>query len=133
MLEDKRIIRKFNRGNRDVLRQVYDKYKIDLMTLATALLYDKDAAEDVVQDVFASFIESTERFRFTGSLKGYLAVCVVNNVRNRNKARHRHHSVGLDEIEPIILDSERPDFSMVFETIQRIICCTYNFHIKMFQ
>jgi RNA polymerase sigma-70 factor (ECF subfamily) len=121
MLEDKRIIREFNRGNREVLRQVYDKYKRDLMTLATALLYDRDAAEDVVQDVFASFIESAQRFRFTGSLRGYLAVCVANNARNRNKARWRHQSVGLDEVETIALDSKSPDFSAMFgEELQRL-------------
>ena len=121
MLEDKRIIREFNRGNREVLRRVYDKYKRDLMTLATALLYDRDAAEDVVQDVFVSFIESAKRFRFTGSLKGYLAVCVANNARNRNKAKQRHHGVGLDEVETVASNSKSPDFSAVFgEELQRL-------------
>ena len=35
MLEDKRLIWRFNRGSRDVLRYIYDKYKHDLLTLAT--------------------------------------------------------------------------------------------------
>ena len=121
MLEDRLIIYQFNRGNREVLRRVYEKYKKGLMTLATALLYDRNAAEDVVQDVFASFIESAEKFRLTGSLKGYLAVCVANNARNRNKAGQRHHSVGLDEVGAIVSDSERPDFSvMLSEELQRL-------------
>jgi len=121
MLEDKRVIREFNRGNREVLRRVYDKYKRDLMTLATALLYDRDAAEDVVQDVFTSFIEFAGRFKLTGSLKGYLAVCVANNARNRNKARRRHQSIGLDEVETIALDSKSPDFAAIFgEELQRL-------------
>jgi RNA polymerase sigma factor (sigma-70 family) len=121
MLEDKRIIFEFNNGNREVLRQIYEKYKRDLMTLATALLYDREAAEDVVQDVFASFIESAKRFRFIGSLKGYLAVCIVNNARNRNKALKRHKSVGLDEMEPVVTNSKSPDFSAIFgEDMQRL-------------
>ena len=121
MLEDKLIIYQFNRGNREVLRRVYEKYKKDLMTLAAALLYDRNAAEDVVQDVFASFIESAEKFRLTGSLKGYLAVCVANNARNRNKARQRHHSVGLDEVEVIVSYLKSPDFSVMFgEELQRL-------------
>ncbi|HUW19350.1 MAG TPA: sigma factor [Sedimentisphaerales bacterium] len=61
MLEDKLIIREFNRGNRQALHRAYEKYKEDLMTLATALLYDKNAAEDVVQDVFVSLIKSAAR------------------------------------------------------------------------
>ena len=121
MLEDKLIIFEFNRGNREVLRKIYEKYKRDLMTLATVLLYDRDAAEDVVQDVFASFIESAKRFRFTGSLKGYLAVCIVNNARNRNKALQRHKSVSLDEMEQVASNSKSPDISAIFgEDLQRL-------------
>jgi RNA polymerase sigma-70 factor (ECF subfamily) len=114
MLEDYAAIREFNRGNREVLRRVYEKYKVDLVTLAAALLYDKDAAQDVVQDVFVSLIKSADRFRPTGSLKGYLTVCVANNARNRNKAKQRHKSVGLDEAVPITSNSERPDLAVMF-------------------
>jgi RNA polymerase sigma-70 factor (ECF subfamily) len=114
MLEDYAAIREFNRGNRQVLRRVYEKYKVDLMTLAAALLYDKDAAQDVVQDVFVSLIKSAEKFRPTGSLKGYLMVCVANNAHNRNKARQRHKNVGLDEADPIVSNSARPDLAAMF-------------------
>ena len=86
MLEDKLLIFKFNRGSREALQGIYEKYKDDLVTLAAALLIDKNLAEDVVHDVFVSFIESAQKFRLTGSLKGYLATCVANNARNRIKA-----------------------------------------------
>jgi RNA polymerase sigma factor (sigma-70 family) len=86
MLEDKLLIWKFNRGNREALRSIYEKYKDDLVTLAAALLINVCSAEDVVHDVFVGFIESSRKFRLTGSLKGYLAICVANNARNRNKA-----------------------------------------------
>ena len=92
MLEDKLLIWKFNRGDRTILRRIYEKHKNDLVTLAAALLNDKDAAEDAVHDLFVSFI-SARRFQLTGSLKGYLATCVANNARNRNKARQRRKSI----------------------------------------
>jgi len=120
-LEDKRILWEFNRGNREVLRRVYDKYKKELMTLATVLLYDRNAAEDVVQDVFISFIESAERFKLTGSLKGFLSVCVANNARNRNKSIRRQGNVGLDEVEPIVSHSGNPEDSVMrCEELQRL-------------
>ena len=62
MLEDKVLIWKYNRGRAQVLPRIYIKYKDDLMTLATALLYDKSSAEDVVHDVFATFINMTALF-----------------------------------------------------------------------
>ena len=114
MLKDKLLIWKFNRGNRDVVRCIYEKYKDDLVTLAAALLTDVSSAEDVVHDVFVSFIKSSENFRLTGSLKGYLATCVANNARNRNKAKRRRGSIGLDEAGPVMSDSNRPDTSAMF-------------------
>jgi len=114
MLEDKLLIWKFNRGKRDVLRSIYEKYKDDLVTLATVLLTDISAAEDVVHDVFVSFIQSTGRFQLTGSLKSYLMTCVANNARNRNKAKQRHHNIDLDEADPVAADSRNPEFRAIF-------------------
>ena len=114
MLEDKLLIWKFNRGNRDVLRRVYEKYKDDLVTLAAALLTDVSSAEDVVHDVFVSFIKSFEKFRLTGSLKGYLATCVANNARNRNKAKQRHRNIGSEQSDPVMSDSNQPELSAIF-------------------
>ena len=104
MLEDKLLVLRFNRGNREALQAIYEKYKDDLVTLAAALLIDKNLAEDVVHDVFVSFIESAQKFRLTGSLKGYLATCVANNARNKIKAGRMRQAADLDE-------TERPEYS----------------------
>jgi RNA polymerase sigma-70 factor (ECF subfamily) len=111
MLEDKLLIWKFNRGNREALRSIYEKYKNDLVTLAAALLTDVSSAEDVVHDVFVSFIESSRKFCLTGSLKGYLATCVANNARNRNKAGRLHQN---RQSETVISDTNRPDSAAIF-------------------
>lgn len=121
MLEDRLLIWKFNRGDRDVVRRIYEKYKDELVTLAAALLNDKTAAEDAVHDAFVGFIRSAERIGLLRNLKGYLATCVVNNARNRNKAKHRHHSVGLDEAEPVSAKTRGPDGSAIFgEELHRL-------------
>ncbi len=114
MLEDKLLILKFNRGNRDALRGIYEKYKDDLVTLAAALLNNVSSAEDVVHDVFVSFIKSSGKFRLTGSLKGYLATCVANRARNRNKARQKHASYGLDRVDVVSSKSNSPDAAAIF-------------------
>ena len=111
MLEDKLLILKFNRGNREALRSIYEKYKDDLVTLSAALLNDVSSAEDVVHDVFVGFIEHSRKFRLTGSLKGYLATCVANNARNRNKAGRRHQNTKAGEVMP---DVNRPDAAVMF-------------------
>jgi len=121
MLEDKLLIWKFNRGNAEAVRRIYEKYKDDLVTLAAALLHNVGAAEDAVHDVFVSFLDSAGRFRLTGSLKGYLATCVANNARNRIKAGQRHQNIGLNEAEPIESNSNGPDCAAIFaEELRRL-------------
>ena len=90
MIDDRWLLWKVKRGSARALRRLYGKYEGDLLTLAASLLGRSDQAEDVLQDVFIRFIESVETFELTGSLKGYLATCVVNrarDLRRRDKCR----------------------------------------------
>ena len=114
MLEDKLLILKFNRGQREALHRIYEKYKNDLVTLASALLTDVALAEDVVHDVFIGFIRSEGKFKLTGSLKGYLATCVANLARNRNKAGHVRAHADLEAIDPPESNAMTPETSVIF-------------------
>lgn len=114
MLEEKRLVWQFNRGRRDALREIYERHKDELVTLATALLSEQAEAEDVVHDVFVGFLRSSGKFRLTGSLKGFLATCVANRARSRNRATRRHVGVDGHSFEGIASDGERPDRASVF-------------------
>ncbi len=117
MIEDKLLIWRFKRGNSDALCRIYNKYKDNLLRLAAALLNDTSAAEDIVHDFFVSFAQSTEKLKLNGSLKSYLATCVVNRVRNANKTRRRQSALGrlpaettgLNEAESVVSNSKRPE------------------------
>jgi RNA polymerase sigma-70 factor (ECF subfamily) len=114
MLREMHLVWRFNRGHTDALREIYEQHKHELVTLATALLIDKAEAEDVVHDVFVSFIHSRGRFRLTGSLKGFLVTCVANRARNRNKSKRNHNHGEADATEPAAPDYERPDLTAMF-------------------
>ena len=109
MLEDRLLVWKFKRGDKEAFCRIYEKYRDDLLRLAISLLAESEAAEDVVHDVFASFIRNASQFRLTGSLKGYLATCVANRARNVNRAYRRRHGSGVDEPLPAAPNSSRPD------------------------
>jgi RNA polymerase sigma-70 factor (ECF subfamily) len=87
MIEDRILVWKFNRHSKDALQRIYEKYKSDLLGLARALLTDKNAAEDVLHDVFVTFARSSGKFRLSGSLKGYLLTCTANRARDRNRSK----------------------------------------------
>ncbi len=108
MLEDKLLIWKLKRGNKDALRLLYEKYKDNLRTIAGSMLHDADAAEDVLHDVFVAFAENARRLQINVSLKNYLTTCVVNRVRDEFR-RRQPQTIELDKTAPVISDSNCPE------------------------
>lgn len=104
MLEDRRLVRRFNAGDTQALRRIYEKYRLDLFRVAGALLHDPAAVEDVVHDVFVAFACQAGRFVLRGSLKGYLAICVANRARNVGR---RDRTICPERLRPVesVLDS----------------------------
>jgi len=109
VLEDRLLIWRLRQGNSAALCRIYEKYRDDLLRLAVSLSNDTAAAEDIVHDVFVSFIRKARQFELTGSLKSYLATCVANRARNVNRAEHVRKAVSLDETEGTVVESWRPD------------------------
>jgi RNA polymerase sigma-70 factor (ECF subfamily) len=88
------------------LRQIYDKYKIELLKLAVVLIGDVNMAEDIVHDVFVKFAQSADRIKLTGSLKNYLITSVINRVRNYLRDSNRHRETNLEGTN-LLSSSER--------------------------
>ena len=122
MLEDRLLIRKLRRGDKDALRVIYEKYRDDLLRLAAGLLKERSKAEDVVHDVFAAFVSASGNFTLTGSLRGYLTTCVANKARNINRTMSRQRTVSLDELEPTVSNLKRPDEWIIYDEQFQQIC-----------
>ena len=114
---DRLLVARCKRGSRGALRQIYEKYRDDLLVLAIALSHDVNLAEDAVHDVFVAFARNVASFKLTGSLKAYLTTCVANRVRDLMRARRSQtrildaeqaRSASLDKNDPgrLILCSE---------------------------
>ena len=112
-MKDKLLIWKLNRGSKDGLCRIYEKYRDDLVRIAAGLLNNVSTAEDVVQDVFLMLVNSADKYEIRKSLKGYLTSCVVNKVRNLNRTKRAPNSVSLDEVEPAASNSKAPDQCVV--------------------
>jgi len=107
MVQDKLLIWKCKHGSRTAFRRIYEKYESDLRTLAANLLDDKIAAEDVVHDVFVSFLQIVDTFEVRSSLAGYLKTCVANKSRDYMRKRQK----GADTVsssEPVMSNDNWP-------------------------
>lgn len=112
MIEDRLLLWKFKQGSRKALARIYEKYEAYLLTLATALLNDINAAEDTVHDFFLSFAQSAEKIRLQGRLKSYLATCVANRARDQLRTRQRQ-PMSIDDANSINATSAGPELSAV--------------------
>lgn len=112
MFEDKLLVWRCKRKSKVALYTIYEKYKRDLLILALALLNDKSAAEDILHDVFVSFASNIEKFRLTGSLKGYLVTCVANKAKNFNRLK-RNEDISIDNTEYEDANSKEPYKSLI--------------------
>jgi RNA polymerase sigma-70 factor (ECF subfamily) len=118
MIEDELLKWRFKTGSKDALQRIYERYRDYLLTLAVALVNDASLAEDIVQDVFVVFAQSSGKFRLAGSLKGYLATCAANRCRDQIRARKRQ-PLSLDEDTPVPSEFGEPDRRMISDEQSR--------------
>ena len=90
-IDDKKLIRNIQNGCKESMLCLYQMHKDKLLTLANALLNDRIEAEDVVHDVFVSFVKSIDGFKVRKSLRAYLVACVCNLARDRLSSQKRHY------------------------------------------
>jgi RNA polymerase sigma-70 factor (ECF subfamily) len=99
MTEDRLLLKRLRRGDRDALRRVYEKYMDELLAVAASLLSDVHAAEDCLHDVFVGFAGAAGTVRIRRNLKGYLITCVANRARDRLQKRSRQQDCQLEEAD----------------------------------
>jgi RNA polymerase sigma-70 factor (ECF subfamily) len=95
--DDRQLLERLKRGDKDALRAIYEKYEATLTALAANLLDDSTLAEDVLQDVLVALVRSVHRLNVRRSLKAYLATAVANRARDYYRKRPRQPVVSVDE------------------------------------
>ena len=85
MSEDRRLLKALQRGENAAWRQIYLKYKDDLLTIARSLVNDINIAEDCLQETFVLLV--SDGCKVQSNLKGYLLSSVVNRARDHLRRR----------------------------------------------
>lgn len=117
---DRYLVFRARQGDSEAFCRIYEKYRDSLLVSAIALSNDVNIAEDSVQDTFVYFAEHLDGFSLTGTLKGYLATCVVNRVRYHIRSKRRRFS-GLDKADSIKSNLREPSDSMILnEQLQKL-------------
>lgn len=77
---DEKIIVNFNKGELKAFEQIYDVFYVYLCTVATAYIFDRDVAKEIVNDVFINLWDHRENITYP--ITPYLKKSVQNRSLN---------------------------------------------------
>ena len=86
---DAAIAARIRTGDRTAVREVFDTYFPLLTDYATSIMRSRDAAEDIVADIFVSIVEHPERVLPTQSLRAYLLWRIRHRALDVLRGQHR--------------------------------------------
>ncbi len=133
MLDDERLISQLHNGNKEALREIYLKYKDNLLTIAAALLHDSTAAEDILHDVFITLAKVAKRLELRVDLKNYLIASISNRIKDKYRKKS-HNMIELDnagqistDARPYVSTSDNPEQAAILgEEIHDLLDALYS-------
>lgn len=120
MSEDKQLLKLMRSGDTDALRQIYEKYRDDMFTVALSLLRDIHASEDCLQDVFVRFAGGVADLKIRRNLKSYLISCVANRARDRLRKKTIQLDCPLEELSSLAISSDPASNIIDCEELRRV-------------
>ncbi len=121
------ILQEIKKQNSRVFKVFFKKHYENLVIYANGYLFDKDASEDVVQEVFIYIWENADKLNIKSSLKGYLYTMVRNKCLNYLKSikitdNYQFLELNINLITEHVFDSASDeDKKIVYHQILKIV------------
>ncbi|SFS31914.1 RNA polymerase sigma factor [Sphingobacterium wenxiniae] len=103
IIDDKELLQMLLKGDREAFQQLYQQYYATLYLHAYQKLKDREAAKDIVHDLFANIWQKSESLRITDKISSYLYASIRNRVidyiaKEQSKSHYLESLVGHIEI-----------------------------------
>lgn len=123
----KKIVKGCVKGDRESQKLLYQSYYSKMMSVCYRYTKDADEAKDILHDGFIKIFNSLHKFKFDGSLEGWMRRLVVNTAIDnyrRNKKMYSMTETGMTE-DQIDLSVEADVFStfnakVIMEAVQSL-------------
>lgn len=96
---DQELILLLKDDDQEAMREIYDRYWLKLLSVATNRLYFQEEAEECVQDVFLSLWKRRNDIVLKHALSTYLWIAVKYQVINRLDKRHARRNLQIIELK----------------------------------
>lgn len=114
------LVRKINKGDKSAYEQLFFKYYSDLCRLALGIVRSRNAAEDVVQNVFLNIWKNHKQWTINISMRAYLYRAVKNRAINFNKKQQNHRQTR-EKYLRLLKKSERETVTTEPDDNQKIV------------
>lgn len=109
-VEDKILLGEIKNRNRKVFEALFYEYYPHLTRYAEGFLFDKQACEDIVQNLFIYFWENTTRIDIQLSLKSYFYQAVKNRCLNYLRDIHVQDKHKILYLEALLNEDDSPGY-----------------------
>jgi len=109
-IEDKILFNEIKNRNLKVYEALFNNYYPRLVRFAEGYIFDKQACEDIVQNLFINFWENTENINLDLSVKAYFFQSVKNRCLNHLRDLQIHDRHNLLYIESLLNQENYEDF-----------------------
>lgn len=99
--DDKALIEAFQTGDEFAFVSLYNRYKGAVYAFCVKMLYDREQAQDVMQETFLRVYENRDRLLNTGSFKAWLFTIARNQCLNQ--LRRDKRQVSYEDEEGLVL------------------------------
>ena len=112
-MEEIEIVSELKQGNQQVFNYVVDLYSTMVYTICFNLVRNREDAEDITQEVFATLWLSIEFFKGESLLKTWLYRIAINKsyelIRRKSRKKRSGKMIQIDkEITPLKSDQQTP-------------------------
>jgi RNA polymerase sigma-70 factor (ECF subfamily) len=110
---DLELVKKIAIGDEDAFSQLYSRYNLPVYNFILRLILRKDAAEDVLQEVFLAVWQGSNRFQSRSAVKTWLfRIAYHKSISWLRKDQKRRQSVNVDELS-IFSDKPSPESTLI--------------------
>jgi RNA polymerase sigma-70 factor (family 1) len=114
--EDNSLLQRMLGGDENAFSIIFKTYYVDLVFFAGTFVRDKQAAEEITQDVFIRLWETRESFVITSSLRSFL----LKSVQNKCIDTIRHLKIVEDyqaklQNHPLLLENDTENYVLYSE------------------
>jgi RNA polymerase sigma-70 factor (ECF subfamily) len=122
---DSELIKRLNKDDHESFRKLFERYSKPLFQFSFKYLKSKEAAEDIVQEVFLKIWDKRKEIKSDTSFKSYLFTIVLNAIRknfnNLSKLNDLKHNILIESSDNITSISESDEYAFLLKQMEDLI------------